>query len=299
MKPTYGYVSRYGLIPFASSLDQIGPVTQDVTDCALLLNVIGGHDPSDSTSADIAYTDLIKCLTGNIKGLKIGVAKEYFVDGIQAEVKERVLDAIKVLQECGAEIVEVSLPHSDYALAAYHLIAPAEASSNLARYDGVQYGYRSPESNDLLMMYTNSRGEGFGAEVKRRIMLGTYVLSSGYYDAYYLKAQKVRTLIKQDFDKAFELCDCIVSPTAPITAFGIGEKSSDLLSMYMADVCTIPANLAGIPALSIPCGYVDGLPVGLQIMGRHFEEKQLLNVAYAFEQSFDARGRKPHLEVVE
>ncbi|MBM7557728.1 Asp-tRNA(Asn)/Glu-tRNA(Gln) amidotransferase subunit GatA [Halanaerobacter jeridensis] len=288
MKPTYGLVSRYGLVAFASSLDQIGPFAKDVTDCALALNYIAGHDEMDSTSVDREIPDYTANLDGDISGMKIGVPEEYFGEGIDDEVKESVWNAIEQLEELGAEYEEVSLPHTDYGLSAYYLIAPAEASSNLARYDGVRYGHRSNQANGLIEMFKKTRQEGFGDEVKRRIMLGTYALSSGYYDAYYKKAQKVRTLIKEDFDEAFAEYDILISPTTPTTAFEIGDKSNDPLQMYLSDICTIPVNLAGLPALSMPCG-VDSndLPIGLQIIGDHFAEEKILQVAYALEQATD------------
>ncbi len=296
MKPTYGRVSRYGLVAFASSLDQIGPFARDVEDCALALNYISGHDQFDSTSAKDEVPDYTANLTEDIKGLKIGVPTEYFGDGIDQEVKDAVWNAIKKLEELGAEYQEVSLPHTDYALSAYYLIAPAEASSNLARYDGVRYGLRNKESKGLVDMYKKTRQEGFGDEVKRRIMLGTYALSSGYYDAYYKKAQQVRTLVKDDFDKAFAEVDVLISPTTPTTSFKIGDKSDDPLEMYLSDICTIPTNLAGIPALSMPCGLDSkGLPIGLQIMGTHFAERKILQVAYAFEQATSFHKENPTL----
>ena len=288
MKPTYGLVSRYGLVAFASSLDQIGPFAKDVTDCALALNYIAGHDEMDSTSVEREIPDYTANLDGDISGMKIGVPEEYFGEGIDDEVKEAVWNAIEQLEELGAEYEEVSLPHTDYGLSAYYLIAPAEASSNLARYDGVRYGHRSNQANGLIEMFKKTRQEGFGDEVKRRIMLGTYALSSGYYDAYYKKAQKVRTLIKQDFDEAFAEYDILISPTTPTTAFEIGDKSNDPLQMYLSDICTIPVNLAGLPALSMPCGVdSDDLPIGLQIIGDHFAEEKILQAAYALEQTTD------------
>ena len=291
MKPTYGLVSRYGLVAFASSLDQIGPFAKDVTDCALALNYIAGHDEMDSTSVEREIPDYTANLDGDISGMKIGVPEEYFGDGIDDEVKEAVWNAIEQLAELGAEYEEVSLPHTDYGLSAYYLIAPAEASSNLARYDGVRYGHRSNGANGLIDMFKKTRQEGFGDEVKRRIMLGTYALSSGYYDAYYKKAQKVRTLIKEDFDEAFAEYDILISPTTPTTAFEIGDKSNDPLQMYLSDICTIPVNLAGLPALSMPCG-VDSndLPIGLQIIGDHFAEEKILQAAYALEKTTDFDG---------
>jgi len=291
MKPTYGLVSRYGLVAFASSLDQIGPFTKDVTDCAIVMNSIAGHDPMDSTSVKIDKPDYTSYLKDEIKGLKIGVAKEFFGSGIEEGVKKSVEEAIKVFEDLGGEIVDISIPYVEYALPAYYIIASAEASSNLARYDGIRYGHFAKDYEDLIDMYMVARSEGFGKEVKRRIMLGTYVLSSGYYDAYYKKALKVRTLIKNDFERAFEKCDVIIGPTSPTVAFKIGERANDPLSMYLADIYTVSVNIAGLPAISIPCGLSDGLPVGLQIIGKHFDEGTILNVAYAFEKAhkFDAK----------
>ncbi|BCU82985.1 glutamyl-tRNA(Gln) amidotransferase subunit A [Polycladomyces abyssicola] len=283
LKPTYGRVSRFGLVAFASSLDQIGPLTKNVEDAAYVLQAIAGHDPMDSTSADVEVPDYLSALTGDVKGLKVAVPKEMMGEGIDPGVREKVQQALRVLESLGAVIEEVSLPHSEYAVATYYLLAPAEASSNLARYDGVRYGVRV-EADSLVEMYKQTRSQGFGSEVKRRIMLGTYSLSSGYYDAYYLKAQKVRTLIKQDFDRVFEQYDVIVGPTAPTTAFKIGEKVDDPLTMYLNDILTIPVNLAGLPAISVPCGLSDGLPVGLQIIGKAFDESTVLRVAHAYEQ---------------
>jgi len=295
MKPTYGLVSRYGLIAFASSLDQIGPITKDVTDCALVLNTICGKDLMDSTSLDTEIPDYTRALTADVKGLKIGVPKEFMGEGIDAKVKKLVNDALKIFEKMGAVIEEVSLPHVDSALSAYYLIAPAEASSNLARFDGVRYGYRTKKKvENMVDMYSKTRAEGFGDEVKRRIMLGTYALSAGYYEAYYGQAQKVRTLIVDDFNKVFEKYDVLVSPTSPTVAFKVGEKFEDPLKMYMSDICTIPANLAGIPGISIPCGLADGLPVGLQIMGKALDEMTILRTAYAFEQEFGFK-EKPTL----
>lgn len=300
MKPTYGLVSRYGLVAFASSLDQIGPFTKDVRDCALVLNAIAGHDPRDSTSAPNPLPDYTSFLTGEIRGVKIGVPREFFGEGLDPGVEETVRKAIDKLAELGAIIEECSFPYVEYALPAYYIIAPAEASSNLARYDGVCYGYRAmPEKGekyDIIEMYMKTRSEGFGPEVKRRIMLGTYALSSGYYDAYYLKALKVRTLIRDDFNRLFERFDVLVSPTSPTPAFRLGEKADDPLSMYLSDIYTIPVNLAGIPALSLPCGFVDGLPVGLHLMGPAFGEGILLKVAYAFEQNTSYHRARPPLE---
>ena len=288
LKPTYGRVSRFGLVAFASSLDQIGPMTKTVADSALLMNVIGGKDPLDSTSAEVALPDFTQALKGEVKGLKLGIPKEYFTSGINPEVEQAVLDAIKTLESMGMETVEISLPHTEYAVATYYILACAEASTNLSRYDGVRYGYRSENSDNLMDMFLNTRSEGFGEEVKRRIILGTFVLSSGYYDAYYLKGQKTRTLIKRDFEDAYKKCDLIVAPTCPAPAFKLGEKLDDPLQMYLADIYTISANLAGIPALSIPCGFsTENLPIGLQLMGRHFDEETLLKVGHRFQQATD------------
>ena len=300
LKPTYGRVSRYGLIAFASSLDQIGPLTQNVTDAALLLNIISGYDERDSTSVNYHVPDYTKALVNDVRGLKIGVPKEAFVEGLDPEVRAAVGVAIEVLRKQGAEINEVSLPHTPYAVATYYIVATAEASSNLARFDGVRFGLRkmpsSTRKNALTDMYEETRYEGFGDEVKRRIMLGTYALSSGYYDAYYLRGQKVRTLIKQDFDNVFNSCDVILTPTAPTVAFKVGEKMSDPLSMYLSDIYTIPANLAGIPAISIPCGFsTSGLPIGLQLQAKAFNEEILLRVSYAYEQNTEWHTRKPNL----
>lgn len=296
VKPTYGRVSRYGLVAFASSLDQIGPLTRDVMDAAIMMNAIGGYDPYDSTSVEVPMPDLTGNLTGKGQGIRLGVPKEYFVEGMDHEVVAAVEGAIDTFRKLGAEIREISLPHTEYAIATYYILATAEASSNLARYDGVRYGYRTGSSGDLLEMYLKSRQEGFGAEVKRRIMLGTYVLSSGYYDAYYKKAQQVRTLIKQDFDEAFKGVDAIVTPTAPTPAFRSGEKVDDPLQMYLSDIFTISVNLAGIPAISVPCGFSKGgLPIGLQILGRAFDEAGILRAAYAFEQASGFYQQRPNL----
>ncbi|MBE2919066.1 Asp-tRNA(Asn)/Glu-tRNA(Gln) amidotransferase subunit GatA [Anoxybacillus flavithermus] len=295
LKPTYGRVSRYGLVAFASSLDQIGPITRTVEDNAYLLQVISGLDPMDSTSANVDVPDYVSALTGDIQGLKIAVPKEYLGEGVSDEVRQSVLQALKVLESLGATWEEVSLPHSKYALATYYLLASSEASANLARFDGVRYGYRTDNAKSLMEMYKQTRSEGFGNEVKRRIMLGTFALSSGYYDAYYKKAQKVRTLIKQDFENVFEKYDVIIGPTTPTPAFKIGEKTSDPLTMYANDILTIPVNLAGVPGISIPCGFVDGLPVGLQIIGKHFDESTIYRVAHAFEQATDYHKQKPTL----
>jgi aspartyl-tRNA(Asn)/glutamyl-tRNA(Gln) amidotransferase subunit A len=295
LKPTYGRVSRYGLVAFASSLDQIGPITKNVADAAILMNVISGRDPLDSTSAPVDVPDFTSVIGRDIKGLKIGIPREYFIEGMDPEVDAAVKAAIKKFESLGAVPVEVSLPHTAYAVAAYYILATSEASSNLARYDGVKYGSRA-EGRDLMEMYMNSRAQGFGAEVKRRIMLGTYTLSSGYYDAYYRKAQQVRTLIKNDFEKAFREVDVIVTPTSPIPAFMIGEKSADPLQMYLADIFTISVNLAGVPGISIPCGFTSGnLPIGVQLIGRHFDEETILKASYAYEQATDWHRRKPSL----
>lgn len=296
LKPTYGRVSRYGLIAFASSLDQIGPITKDVEDAALILGVIAGHDDMDSTSVDIPVPDYTKSLVKDVKGVRIGVPKEYFVKGIDPEVEQAVRKAIGILKELGATVTDISLPHTEYAVSTYYIIGPAEASSNLARFDGVQYGFRALDPKDMIDMYIQTRSKGFGNEAKRRILLGTYCLSSGYYDAYYMKALKVRTKIKEDFEKAFGSCDCIITATSPTPAFNIGEKTGDPLSMYLSDIFTIPANLAGLPGISIPCGFsAGGLPIGLQILGKHFDEETLFRVAYTFEQNTDFHRKKPNL----
>ena len=296
LKPTYGRVSRYGLVAFASSLDQIGPLTRDVTDCALMMNVISGHDPYDSTSADMPVPDYTRTLERTIAGLRIGIPKEYFIEGMDAKVEHAVKEAVRIMEKLGAKTKEISLSHTEYAVATYYILATAEASSNLARYDGVRYGYRARPSKDLLEMYMKTRQAGFGSEVKRRIMLGTYALSAGYYEAYYRKAQCVRTLVKQDFDEAFRSVDVIVTPTAPTAAFKIGEKTQNPLQMYLSDIFTISVNLAGIPAVSLPCGFAEEkLPIGLQILGRPFEEATVLRAAYAFEQATDWHTKKPNL----
>lgn len=295
LKPTYGRVSRFGLVAFASSLDQIGPVTRNVEDNAYLLQAISGLDPMDATSANIEVPNFVGSLTGDVKGLKIAVPKEYIGEGVNPEVKQSVLDALRVLEKLGAVWEEVSLPHSKYALATYYLLSSSEASANLARFDGVRYGYRSPNSETLMDLYKNTRAEGFGNEVKRRIMLGTFALSSGYYDAYYKKAQKVRTLIKNDFEKVFEKYDVIIGPTTPTPAFKLGEKTIDPLTMYANDILTIPVNLAGVPGISVPCGFAEGLPLGLQIIGKHFDESTVYRVAHAFEQATDYHKQKPQL----
>ena len=286
MKPTYGRISRYGLVAFASSLDQIGAITKDVKDCALLLSVVCGHDPKDSTSLKQAESDFSESLDGEIKYTELGIPGEYFGEGLDEEVREAVLKGIRTLEKLGMKTEEVSLPHTDKAIATYYVLADAEASSNLARYDGVKYGFRAEGELELSQMYEKTRSEGFGPEVKRRIILGTYVLSAGYYEAYYAKAQKVRTIIREDFNRAFEKVDVIITPTSPTTAFKIGEKMDDPLTMYLSDIYTVSANLAGIPAISVPCGKNSkGLPIGLQIMGKPLSEGLILNVAYALEQS--------------
>ena len=296
LKPTYGRVSRYGLVAFASSLDQIGPMTKDVRDAAILLQVIAGHDPLDSTSADTPVPDYEAGLTGDIKGIRIGIPSEYFIPGMDPEVESAVHEAIRVLERLGAVQEEVSLPHTDYAVAVYYLVATAEASSNLERYDGVKYGYRTARSEHLIDMYMKTRREGFGPEVKRRIMLGTYALSAGYYDAYYLKALKVRTLIRQDFTEAFKRCDVIATPTSPTPPFKFGEKTDDPLQMYLSDILTISANLAGIPGINVNCGYTKSeLPIGLQIIGKPFDEETILRVAHAYEQATGWYKQRPRL----
>lgn len=295
MKPTYGRVSRYGLVAYASSLDQIGPLTRDVTDCANLFNIIAGHDEMDSTSSAAAVPDYTKSLVEDVKGLKIGLPKEYFVEGMDPEVEQAVRTAIKKYEELGAEVVEISLPHTEYAISTYYLIAPAEAATNLERYDGVSYGERV-DGEDLVQMMTNTRDEKFGEEVKRRIMIGNYALSAGYYDAYYLKALKVRTLVQQDYTEAFKTVDVIMAPTAPTPAFKIGEMIADPLQMYLQDVCTVPLNLAGLPGISIPCGKSSkGLPIGLQIIGKPLAEETLIRTAYTYEQSQEYHKQMPEL----
>lgn len=296
LKPTYGRVSRYGVIAFASSLDQVGPMAKDVRDCAIILNTIAGHDPKDSTSVNLPVPDYTQSLTGKVKGLRIGIPKEYFAKGMNAEIEAAVRAAIKQYESMGALCEEVSLPHTEYAVPTYYILAPAEASSNLARYDGVRYGHRVQDPKDLIDMYTRSRSEGFGTEVKRRIMLGTYVLSSGYYDAYYLKAQKVRTLIQKDFLEAFKKHDVLLTPVSPIPAFKLGEKSDDPLQMYLADIFTINVNLAGLPGMSLPCGFTkSGLPIGMQLIAKHFEEEKIFKAAYAYEQNTGWHKQKPKL----
>ncbi|MBI5811044.1 MAG: Asp-tRNA(Asn)/Glu-tRNA(Gln) amidotransferase subunit GatA [Deltaproteobacteria bacterium] len=294
LKPTYGRVSRYGMIVFASSLDQAGPLTKDVTDAALMLNAIAGHDPLDSTSINATVPDYETFLKKDIKGLKVGIPKEYFIEGMDKEVSNAVNEALSILKRAGAETVPVTLPHTEYAVSVYYLVATAEASSNLARYDGVKYGMRAAGAENLLDMYKKTRDAGFGREVKRRIMLGTYALSAGYYDAYYKKASQVRALIKRDFDEAFKSCDVIATPTAPTAAFKLNEKVADPLTMYLSDIFTISCNLAGIPGISIPCGFTKGgLPIGLQILGRHLDEGTVLKAAFAFEQATEWHKRRP------
>ena len=290
LKPTYGLVSRFGLVAFASSLDQIGPITKDVKDSAMLLNLIAGHDEKDTTSINVEKKDYTKALKNDVKGLKIGIPKEYFGEGINPEVKKALETAIEEYKSIGAIVEECSVPIAEYALATYYIIACAEASSNLGRFDGIRYGYRTPNFENLKDIFVNSRTEGFGEEVKRRIILGTYVLSSGYYDAYYKKAQQVRTLVKKEFDKAFEKYDVLITPTSPTVAFDIGQRSNNPLEMYLADICTVSLNIAGLPGISIPCG-VDstGMPIGMQIIGKHFDEETILNAAYTYEQKIKFR----------
>ena len=290
LKPTYGLVSRFGLVAFASSLDQIGPITKDVKDSAMLLNLIAGHDEKDTTSINVEKKDYTKALKNDVKGLKIGIPKEYFGEGINSEVKKALETAIEEYKSMGAIVEECSVPIAEYALATYYIIACAEASSNLGRFDGIRYGYRTPNFENLKDIFVNSRTEGFGEEVKRRIILGTYVLSSGYYDAYYKKAQQVRTLVKKEFDKAFEKYDVLITPTSPTVAFDIGQRSNNPLEMYLADICTVSLNIAGLPGISIPCG-VDstGMPIGMQIIGKHFDEETILNAAYTYEQKIKFR----------
>lgn len=295
MKPTYGRVSRYGLVAFASSLDQIGPITRNVQDNAFVLQAISGVDAHDSTTVNKEVPDYVAGLTGDIKGLKIAVPKEYLGEGVSEASRESVLAALKVLEGLGATWEEVSLPHSQYGVATYYLLASSEASANLARFDGVRYGYSTPNPKNLLELYKKSRSEGFGDEVKRRIMLGTFALSSGFYDAYYKKAQQARTLIKQDFDQIFEKYDVIIGPTTPTPAYKIGELVDDPVTMYVRDLLTIPVNLAGLPGISIPCGTTEGLPLGLQIIGKHFDEQTIYRVAHAFEQATDYHKQKPQL----
>ncbi|MBW2631412.1 MAG: Asp-tRNA(Asn)/Glu-tRNA(Gln) amidotransferase subunit GatA [Deltaproteobacteria bacterium] len=296
MKPTYGRVSRFGMVAFASSLDQIGPVTKDVEDCAIMMNVISGHDINESTSVPTEVPDYRKFISRDIRGWTVGIPGEYFVEGIDPEIKAAADETIKTLEGLGAKCIEISLPHTEYCVAVYYIIAPSEASSNLARYDGVRYGFRATGGEDLLDMYKKTRSSGFGAEVKRRIMLGTYSLSSGYYDAYYKKASQVRALIRGDFDNAFKKCDVILTPTTPTPAFRIGEKVDDPLQMYLFDIFTLSTNLAGIPGISVPCGYTrNGLPMGVQFMANHFEEGKLLQIASAYEKNSKIERRRPGL----
>jgi len=296
MKPTYGRVSRFGMIAFASSLDQAGPLTKTVEDTAIILNAIAGADPRDSTCLDLPVPDYTKSLKEDLKGLNVGIPKEYFVEGMEKDIEAGSRKAISEMENLGAEIVEISLPHTEYAVLTYYIIAPSEASSNLARYDGVKYGYRAEGAESLRDMYFKSRAEGFGDEVKRRIMLGTYALSSGYYDAYYLKAQKVRTLIKNDFDEAFKKVDAIVAPTSPEVAFKIGEKTQDPIKMYLSDVLTIPCNIAGLPGISIPCGFSsEGLPIGIQVIGKPFDEQTVIHVAHAYESNTGWGEKRPEV----
>ena len=295
LKPTYGLVSRYGLIAFASSLDQIGPITKDVTDCALVLNAISGHDLRDSTSIPYQTPDYTQALTGDIKGLRLGVPREYFAEGLQQDVRDAVMSAVGVMENMGAHVEELSLPGVHYSLACYHIIAPSECSANLARYDGVKYGFSYQDTDNAWEAMEKTRQYGFGPEVKRRIMVGTYALSAGYYDAYYVKAQKVRTLIRREFEEAFQRFDALVTPTSPSMAFRLGERTADPMQMYLSDLYTPPASIAGIPAMSIPCGFVEGLPVGLQLMGKHLSEETLLRIAHAYEQATEWHKARPPL----
>jgi aspartyl-tRNA(Asn)/glutamyl-tRNA(Gln) amidotransferase subunit A len=295
LKPTYGLVSRYGLVAFASSLDQIGPLTRNVTDCALVLNGIAGYDPKDSTSLPQIERDYTTALTGNIQGLRIGIPEEYFVEGMQKGVREAVNTAIGILEKLGAVIEPVSLPTTRFALACYYIIAPSECSANLARFDGVKYGYSYQDADNIWEAMDKTRQYGFGPEVKRRIMLGTYALSTGYYDAYYMKAQQVRTLIREEFDRIFQKVDALVAPTSPTTAFRLGEKTADPLQMYLSDICTIPVNIAGLPGISVPCGFSEGLPVGMQIIGPHQCEETLLRIAHSYEQATEWHQMQPEL----
>jgi aspartyl-tRNA(Asn)/glutamyl-tRNA(Gln) amidotransferase subunit A len=295
LKPTYGLVSRYGLIAFASSLDQIGPVGRSVMDCALALNAIAGHDPRDATSVRREPTDYTATLGQDIKGMRLGVPEEYFVDGMDSGARKAVEEAVSTLEGLGASVRPVSLPTTRYALACYYIIAPSECSANLARYDGVKYGYSYQDTNDMWEAMEKTREYGFGPEVTRRVMLGTYALSSGYYDAYYLKAQQARTLIRQDFERVFQDVDALVTPTSPVTAFKIGEKTGDPVQMYLIDVCTLPVNIAGLPGLSVPCGFSDGLPVGMQLIGPHFSEEILLRTAHAYEAATEWSSARPEI----
>ncbi|MBE0584858.1 MAG: Asp-tRNA(Asn)/Glu-tRNA(Gln) amidotransferase subunit GatA, partial [Desulfofustis sp.] len=294
IKPTYGRVSRYGIIAFASSLDQVGPLTKDVADCAVMLNTIAGHDARDSTSVDIPAEDYTASLAEGMKGLRVGVPREYFMEGLDPEVEQRVMSCVDLLRSAGATVVDVSIPHIDYCVAVYYLIAPAEASSNLARYDGVSYGYRDEQADTLMDMYKDTRSKGFGAEVKRRILIGTYALSSGYYDAYYKKASQVRTLILEDYKRAWNSCDLLVSPVTPTPAWKIGEKINDPLAMYLSDILTLSTNLAGLPGLSVPGGFnKDGLPIGIQLQGPHFHEGILIRAAYNIEKGLGLKRVTP------
>jgi aspartyl-tRNA(Asn)/glutamyl-tRNA(Gln) amidotransferase subunit A len=296
MKPTYGRVSRFGLIAFASSLDQIGPFTKDVEDCAIMMNALAGFDPKESTSVPVEVPDYRRYTGRDIHGWKVGIPREYFIEGIDPEVTAAIKNAIAVIEKIGGKCVDISLPHTQYCLAVYYIIAPAEASSNLARYDGVKYGFRSADGGDLLDMYKNTRSQGFGVEVKRRIMIGTYALSAGYYDAYYKKASQVRALIKRDFEEAWKKCDVILTPTTPTPAFKIGEKTDNPLQMYLSDIFTISTNLAGIPGISVPCGFTPGgLPVGVQFLAGHFEEGKLIQIASAYERNAQIEKRRPQL----
>ncbi len=296
VKPTYGRVSRYGVIAFASSLDQVGPLTKDVTDAAIMLKALAGHDPRDSTSLNVPVPDYTKSLVSDVKGWKIGIPKEYFIAGLDPEIAKAIDEAIAMLKKMGAECREVTLPHTDYGVPTYYILATAEASSNLARYDGIRYGHRNTAAKNLIDLYQKTRSEGFGPEVKRRIMLGTYVLSAGYYDAYYLRGQKVRTLIRRDFEEAFKTCDVILTPVSPTPAWKIGEKMSDPLQMYLSDIFTINVNLAGLPGMSLPCGFTrSGLPIGMQLIAKHFEEEKMLRAAYAYEQATEWHRRRPKL----
>ena len=295
LKPTYGLVSRYGLVAFASSLDQIGPITKDVTDCALVMNAIAGYDPRDSTSLKVEIPDYTKSLGQDLSGLRIGVPTEYFVEGMEPGVEDATRKSIEILDSMGAKVIEISLPHTSYALAVYYILAPSECSANLARYDGVKYGFSDRDAETMWGALEQTRGRGFGPEVKRRIMLGTYALSAGYYDAFYLKAQRVRTIIRREFEQAFENVDAIVSATSPTVAFELGAKTSDPVQMYLSDVLTLPANIAGIPGISVPAGMSEGLPVGLQILGRALGEHTIFRIAHALEQATDWHTRRPSL----
>ena len=295
LKPSYGVVSRYGLVAYASSLDQIGPVARSVADCALALNAIAGHDPRDATSLPLPARDFASSLDHGVEGLRLGVPAEYFVEGMEDGVRRAVEQGISTLESLGASVREVSLPSTKYALACYYIIAPSECSANLARYDGVKYGYSDQQAEDMWGAMEQTRRHGFGPEVTRRIMLGTFALSAGYYDAYYLKAQQARTLIRRDFDEVFQSVDALVTPTSPVVAFPVGEKTGDPLQMYLIDVCTLPVNIAGLPALSVPCGFSDGLPVGMQLIGRHLSEPVLLQIGHAYEQATDWHTQRPVL----